>query len=220
MSRIALATVVCVAAAAVPAAALADNPQLKPNAADQAAAKRAVVQLSDFRAGSGWKGGPTKGSSSGSPKCSFDPKESDLVQTADALSSFTYKLPLLQIYSEATMYQTAHMAQLSWQRARPGLLGFLRCLIRTSLPSNAKVVSVTPMSFPRFGSFVSAYRTIFDVIAGSTKLPMIIDVEFFGTGRTIFSLMQFSPYDGADAVKAGETRLASAMSARADNFAA
>jgi len=211
--RAAVIALACGCVGALSSVALADNPQLKPNSLDQAAAKRAIVQLSDFTPGSGWTGGPTKTSSSFSTKCNLDPKQSDLVQTAEAESSFKYKVPLFQIYSSATMYQS-EMAKLSWTRAKPGMLGFLRCLMATSLPSSATIVSVKPLSFPQVGSFRGAYRTMFDITSGNTKVPMIIDLAIFGSGRTLFSLIQFATYDGAAIVKAGELRLASAMTAR------
>jgi hypothetical protein len=106
------------------------------------------------------------------------------------------------------------MAKLSWTRAQPGLLGFLRCLIASSLPSSASIVSVKPMSFPQVGSFRGSYRTIFDITSGSTKVPMIIDLTIFGSGRTLFSLIQFATYSDAAIFKAGEVRLANAMTAR------
>jgi hypothetical protein len=118
------------------------------------------------------------------------------------------------------MYRTEQMVQLSWERAKPGIPGFLRCLLTSSMPSNAKVVSVKPLGFPQVGTFTGAYRTIFEVTAAGTKVPMIIDIEFFGSGRTLFSLIQFAPYASADAVKAGETRLARSMTVRAGGFAA
>jgi hypothetical protein len=217
--RATVIAIACGCVGALSSVALADNPQLKPSALDQATAKRAIVQLSDFTPGSGWTGGPTKPSSSSSTKCNLDPKQSDLVQTAEAESSFKYKVPLFQIYSSATMYQNENMAKLSWTRAKPGILGFLRCLMATSLPSSVNIVSVKPMSFPQVGSFRGAYRTIFDITSGSTKVPMIIDLAIFGSGRTLFSLIQFATYDSAAIFKAGEMRLASAMAARS-GFAA
>ena len=105
-------TLACALVGTLSSVALADNPQLKPNALDQAAAKKAVVQLSDFTSGSGWTRGSTNAGSSSSTKCNLDPKQSDLVQTAEAESSFKYKVPVLQVYSSATMYQTEQMVQL------------------------------------------------------------------------------------------------------------
>lgn len=201
-------------------AALAESPVIRTNARDQSLARRAVVQLSDFTPGSGWSGGPMSPNDSASSKCPFNPKQSDLVETGEAESSFKYKLPLLQIYSSATVYRTEEMARRSWQRAKPGLLGFLRCIVTTSLPSSAAGISVKPMSFPRLGSDGAAYRTTFDVPAGSTKLGMVIDVEIVVTGRTILSLIQFAPSVGAALVKSGEIRLASAMATRASPLTA
>jgi len=216
VGRKALIGVVCIlAAGAVRSVALADNPQLRPSAADQAIAKHAVVQLSDFTPGSGWTGGPTKSGTSPTTPCNLDPKQSDLVQTGEAESTFKYKVPLLQVYSSATMFRTSTMARLSWERARPGLLGFLRCMTTKALPSYARVVSVKPMGFPQVGSFGGAYRTVFDLTAGATTVRMVIDVEVFGAGRAVMFLMQFAPYQGAAEAKAGETRLATVMTARA-----
>jgi len=218
--RVALVTLFSLCTGALAAHALADNPQIRTNASDQSMASRSVVQLTDFTAGSGWSGGAMRPSESAVTKCAFDPKQSDLVQTGEAESSFAYKLPLLAIYSSATVYRTEHMARLSWERAKPGLLGFLRCIVKSALPSSAAAISVKPMSFPQLGSLGGAYRTTFDVAAGQSKVGMVIDVDIVVTGRTILSLIQFAPAVGADVVKAGEIRLAGAMASRANVLAA
>jgi hypothetical protein len=220
MRRVVLAALLSLGSGAAASHALADNPQIRTTEHDQSLARHAVVQLSDFTPGSGWNGGPMSPSDSASSKCAFDPKQSDLVQTGEAASSFKYKLPLLAIYSSATVYRTEDMALASWQRARPGLLGFLRCVVHTSLPSSAAGITVQPMSFPQLGSSGGAYRTTFDIAAGTTKVGLVIDVDFVVTGRTILSLIQFAPAIGADVVKSGEIRLARAMAGRANALAA
>jgi hypothetical protein len=220
MRRAALAALLSLGSGALAAHALADNPQIRTSAHDQTLARHAVVQLSDFTAGSGWSGGPMSPSDSMSTKCSFDPRQSDLVQTGEAASSFKYKVPLLAVYSSATVYRTEDMARLSWQRAQPGLLGFLRCIVHASLPSTAAGISVQPMSFPRLGSFGGGYRTTFDIAAGTAKVGLVIDVDIVVTGRTILSLIQFAPAAVGDIVKSGEIRLAGAMAARANALAA
>jgi len=195
-------------------AALADAPKVRTNAADQELAKRAVVQLSDFRAGSGWSGGPKKPDDSSGSQCNFDPKQSDLVETGYAESSFKYKVPVLLISSGATVYENAEMAQRSWKRAKPGLFPFVRCLSQKGLAGGMKVVSVKPLGFPELGSGGAAYRTVFDIAGGSTSVRMVIDLEFFTRGRSLLFLMQFAPYADAAEARAAEARLVGAMSAR------
>jgi hypothetical protein len=220
MRRVAVVTLFSLLTGAFAAHALGDNPQIATNARDQSLATRSVVQLSDFTAGSGWSGGPSTSNDSDTSRCTFNPRQSDLVQTGEAESTFKYKVPLLAVWSSATVYRTEGMARLSWERARPGLLGFLRCIVKSALPSSAAAITVEPMSFPRLGTEVGADRTTFDVAAGQTKIGMLIDGDFVVSGRTILGLIQFAPSSGADSVKAGEIRLAGAMTARASALSA
>ncbi len=65
------------------AAALADNPTVRINAADQAKADASLLRLKDF--GVGWAGGPKTPSKLTAPSCpGFNPKESDLVVSGHA----------------------------------------------------------------------------------------------------------------------------------------
>ncbi|HZO96079.1 MAG TPA: hypothetical protein VFB42_01785 [Gaiellaceae bacterium] len=213
-ARLTLHALAAVAALATAAPALADEPKHSPDPQDQALARNAVVRLSDFAPGSGWTGGPRKPGGPDRSGCKLRLKQSDLVETGDAESSFMYRIPIVQVFSDATVYRTERMARLSWERARPGLLGYLRCLSQRSLGEGVKVVSVKPMSFPRVGSYGSAYETVFDLTSAGETLRMVIHVEVFGSGRTLMLLMQFAPYASAEAAKAGEARLAALMTAR------
>ena len=214
LARITAAFAVCALAAALPA--LGDDPRWAPTAADQATAKRGVVQLKDFLPGSGWSGGPTKSkASSGAGKCNLDPRQSDLVETGDAESQFKYRVPIVAVFSAATVYRTEQMARLSWERGKPLLPAFLRCNAQASLGPKAKLVSVKPIEVPAPGTYGGSLRTTFDVTSGAAKVRMILDVSVFGSGRTLFMLMQVAPYDAADAAGAAEARLAAAMLVRA-----
>jgi hypothetical protein len=201
-------------------AGIADNPQVALTAADQALARRAVVQRSDFAPGSGWTGGEKKSGSDAIPQCGFDPKQSDLIETGDAESAFHYKVALLQIASGATVYRTARMARLSLARAKPELLGFIRCIVEKSMRTGMRVVSVQPLSFPTIGASGAAYRSVVAITADGTTVRMMTDLVFFVHGRSLLYLIQFAPYAIAREAKDGEGRLASAMIARVDGLVA
>jgi hypothetical protein len=218
----AAAALVCacgLAAAALPATG---GPQSRPNVRDQATARHAVVQLSDFVAGSGWSGGPLKTGDdpAATAKCRLSSSESDLVETGDASSSFKYRVPIVAVVSNATLYRTEQMARLSWQRARPQLAGYLRCIVSGSLPADARFVSVKPLGLPRIGAFGGAYRITFDVSSGGTTVRMVTDVAVFGSGRALLMLMQLSPAVSAGAAMDAEVRLGSAMLGRVSGLVA
>jgi hypothetical protein len=218
--RITIASAVCALAAALPA--LGDDPRWAPTSADQATAKRAVVQKADFAPGSGWAGGPTKaqGPTGAAARCDLDPKQSDLVETGDAESQFKYKVPIVAVFSAVTVYRTERMARLSWQRGKPLLAAYLRCSAQASLGPHAKLVSVEPIEAPAPGTYGGSLRTTFDVVSGSAKVRLILDVNVFGSGRTLFMLMQLAPYASANEAGAAESRLAAAMLGRASGLTA
>jgi hypothetical protein len=220
LARISLAAAAVALAAALPA--LGDDPHWAPTAADQAIAKRGVVQKADFAPGSGWSGGPTKAkdASGAASKCKLDPKQSDLVETGDAESQFKYKVPIVAVFSAATVYRTERMARLSWARGKPLLASYLRCNAQASLGPHAKLVSIEPIELPAPGTYGGSLRTTFDVISGSTKVRLILDVNVFGSGRTLFMLMQLAPYESASQAGAAESRLAAAMLTRASGLTA
>ena len=87
-----VAGVVVVLALSVVQVALAEVPVSRFTAADQAAAKAAVLTMADFDPGGGWKGGLHKNAKaftgSDCPGL-WEPKQSDLVITGVAVSEFS-----------------------------------------------------------------------------------------------------------------------------------
>ena len=78
---------------ATTAVALADNgnrQKIRFNAADQAAARAAVLRRSDLGSGADWKGGARKPDLTQTDPCpNYNPKQSDLVLTGIAETQFT-----------------------------------------------------------------------------------------------------------------------------------
>lgn len=123
------AGVVLVLALSVVQVALAEVPVSRFTAADQAAAKAAVLTMADFDPGGDWKGGLHKNAKaftgSNCPGL-YEPKQSDLVITGVAKSEFT--APGAELATGAQVYKTARMAKLDWARtlALPAALNCMR----------------------------------------------------------------------------------------------
>ena len=185
-------------------------------AADQAAARAAVLRLADL--GSGWTGGPKKPSLSSKPPCTnWQPKQSDLVLTGAAESDF--KHPGLEIDSGAQVLRTAKMVKLDWQRTAvaPGLVPCLRSFLQKQSTSDATVVSVRRLAFARVApaDYTVAYRVEVDVRASGTTVPVYSDVILVGRGRTEIDLTVTAPAAAASAVGAAERKLAGLLAQRA-----
>jgi hypothetical protein len=185
-------------------------------AADQAAARAAVLRPADL--GSGWTGGAKKPSLSSKPPCTnWQPKQSDLVLTGAAESDF--KHPGLEIDSGAQVLRTAEMVHLDWQRTAvaPELVPCLRSYLQTQSTSDAKVVSVHRLAFPRVApaDYTAAYRVEIHVQASGTTVPVYSDVILVGRGRTEIDLTVTAPAGAASAVGAAERKLAGLLAQRA-----
>jgi hypothetical protein len=194
--------------------ALAEVPVVKFNAADQAAAKAALLTLADFRAGSGWKGGPQKQTKAFTADVCpglWDPKQADLVITGVAASEFTG--PGMHASSGVQVYRTIQMARLDWKRSVVDP-AFVRCLKRQAAANptpNVRFVSVNSTPFPRIGQQAAArIRVIADAMpaGGGAPVRIVVDEVAFGRGRVGISLSLSGPYAGRAALDAAEVRMA------------
>jgi hypothetical protein len=215
LALLVLGAFVATAAAAV-AGSDPGKEQVRLVAADQAAARAAVLRLQDL--GEGWTGGPKKPSLSSKPPCTnWQPKQSDLVLTGAAEADF--KHPGLEIDSGAQVLRTARMVQLDWQRTAvaPGLVGCLRSFLQKQSSADAKVVSVHRLAFARVpgADYTAAYRVEIDVRASGTTVPIYSDVVLVGRGRTEIDLTVTAPAAAASAVGAAERKLAGLLAQRA-----
>ncbi len=187
--------------------ALAEVPVSRFTAADQASAKTAVVRLTDFRAGAGWKGGLVKNAKAFTGRTCpglYDPKQSDLVITGVAMAEFS--AAGAHLASGVQIYETAKMAQLDWQRTvvLPAALACRKKLALADSTAELRFVSMKRMPFVRIGGSRVAVRrrTIVDYTPKGAKEPvrLLIDDVAFGRGRTGIAFSLTMPYrDRADA---------------------
>jgi hypothetical protein len=203
---------------ATTAVALADNrnrQKIRFNAADQAAARAAVLRRSDLGSGADWKGGAKKPDLTKTEPCpNYNPKQSDLVLTGIAETQFTQGI--LAFDSEVQVLETPRMVRLDWRRSvlAPGVLPCLRSTTTKSLPAGATVVSIERLPFPHVARYTAAFRLITDVHAPSGTVRLFVDLVLFGGGRTESSLTATAPYSTRVPVKAAEVRLATILAAR------
>ena len=217
MRRGLLTIVILLACAGSALAAVADREQHKFNAADQAAAKSAVLVRSDLGA-TGWTGGAKKPDLSPPKPCSnWNPKQSDLVLTGAAETD--WKHAGLEIDSEAQVLQTPAMVKLDWQRTvvDPHAISCLESQLRKSLAATttAKFVSFKRLSFPHVGTYSRAYLTTIDVTSNGTTIPVVIEDVLIGSKRTELSISSTTAKALQPAVGPQNVRLARMLIARA-----
>jgi hypothetical protein len=210
---------VCALAALVlaVAAAAADKPKVHLTAADQAAARAVDIKHSDFGAANGWTGGPTKPDLTSSFPCTtYHPKQSDLVITGAAASS--WKNGQLELDSDIQVMQTAAMVRLDWQRTvlAPQVVPCLRSALAKELGATAHLDSFARIPFPHVATFTRAFRAVVSVKAGATTVSALVDVVLVGRGRTEINLTAIAPLASKAQVAPAEQRLARLLAARAE----
>ena len=203
-------------ALALATAAAADDGRLQIHLtpADQAAARAASLTMAEL--GAGWAGGLDKSNGAPTPLC--PPKharESDLVLTGVAVTSFSNSQAGFSIGSDVQLLRTSKMVRLDWQRTvvRPGVVACVRTQFAADARSSERIVSVRKLPFPRVTPYTAAYRIVFQA-PGSSKQRGIEDIVLLARGRMEISLVLLAPLDGASVASAGELRIARALTAR------
>jgi hypothetical protein len=208
-----------VAAAAVAAlalvlaqVALAESPVVRFTAADQAAARTAVLKAADL--GAGWKGGLQKNAQALSgDNCPglWEPKQSDLVITGVAKSDLS--AAGVRISSAVQVYKTTRMARLDWERTvvHPAVVPCMKRQAAAERDPSFHLVSLKSTPFPRIGNQAAfRVRMVADYKPKGVAAPvlMLVDVIAFGRGRTGVSMSFTVPYRDRAAAGAVEVRLA------------
>jgi hypothetical protein len=199
-------------------AALAENYRYRLTSADEARAARIV--LNPASAPKGWTGGPVKPDLSPDPlRCPgyYAPKESDLVVTGAKESDFTFKNGQ-ELDTYATVFQSRAMVETDWRRGKDVAL-FFRCLRAkwATLPAGkgSKIVSLTLLSLPRFGTHSLAYRVVFQDAASGQRVA--VDSVNIARGRYEVEIDQIfqgpSSRDLAN-MKTGDRYLATALDSK------
>jgi hypothetical protein len=187
--------------------------QVRVNAADQAAARAAVLRRGDL--GSGWTGGARKAPPPSTVSCpGYEPKQSDLVRTGAAEARFQHTGVVLQ--TDAQVLKTRAMVARDWQRsvADPRSAGCLRHMLARQLPSNEHLVSFGRRAFPRLARYAGAYRMLVRVHVQRQTVLVVIDLVVVGRSRTELTLTMSAPAAARKALPPVEARVARALLAR------
>jgi hypothetical protein len=216
MPRAVLAAVFAAALGLAPGATAdpANREQIRLNAADQAAARAAVLRRADLGS-AGWTGGPRKPDLSSTMSCpGYRPKQSDLVLTGAAEADFRHSG--LSIQSVAQVLKTRSMVARVWQRtvAAPKAFRCLRSMLTKTLPSNERLVSFRKVAFPLVARYTTAYRMVIDFSSQGRHALVLADIVLLGRGRTELTLSLEAPAAAGATITRAEARLARVLLAR------
>jgi hypothetical protein len=182
------ATLIAVALGAVlagSALAAQGDPQKKLTAADQARARTVSLRLSDFSAG--WKQGPPTKQDESNPRCStYNPDQSDLIETGTYDSPNFSRPDGTSVSSSSGVFRTAAMAKKGYARVVvPQLPKCFAELFKKGItkPNSATILYAGPLRFPSYGDRSNAYRIRTSVKTLSATVPATIDVVVLNRGR-------------------------------------
>ncbi len=212
-----VAAIGAVMSAAGAFAASSDKEQHKFNAADQAAAKSAIVLKADLGT-TGWQGGLEKPNLSPAPTCpNYNPKQSDLVLTGAAESDWKHEG--LELDTEAQVLQTADMVEQDWQRtvADPAAIACTETHVKKQLNGNAvKFVSFKRIAFPKVGAHSLAYVTTIDVTAtNGASVTVTVEDILLANKRTELAITSTTAKAQQASVATADVRLAKILVGRA-----
>jgi len=191
--------------------------QIRPNAADPAAARAAVIRASDLGS-SGWQGGRVKPSlsdlSSGLSCPNYHPKLSDLVITGAA--GARYRRSAFEFDSVSEVLKTRRMVALDWRRSVlvSGALPCLRREMINGLGSTAKLVSFRKLPFPHVSTYAALFRGVISAQASGQNVRIVVDLLLLGQSRTEVTLNVAGPASATSAISAAERRLARTLISR------
>ncbi|HEX4520905.1 MAG TPA: hypothetical protein VH063_15095 [Gaiellaceae bacterium] len=179
--------------------------KIRTKPADQAQAKSALLKLSDLPTIAQWKKAPPdspKADDTSFSCAGFHPKESDLVTTGDASSSFT--APGTFVGSEVTILSTEQMVRLDWSRSFTSqLLPCLKHVFGKAL-KGTKISSVKRVSFPHMGDQSMEYRIDYGVTVNGRSVHGALDLVVVASGRAEVTLMLLANLGAASQVSTGE----------------
>ncbi len=209
---------VALAAAVLAGAAFAGDPKQQHTAADMARAKAIGFVRSDFPAGWTAKPSTSSGSPSSSTCKSFDPDESDLIETGKVDSpEFTAPDGFSQVASSVGIFQTVAQAKTSWSRVvRPAMLQCFAELITKSSPQGSTISDLGKgvLAFPKVAPRTTAYRLVLGVTpkGATAAVKLYVDLVMLGANRANVATLMFSL--GQPYAAAFEQKLAGAIAQR------
>lgn len=201
------------AALVAAAAALAEKPKIARTPAGNAQARALVLRRADL--GKGWSGGFKKPNFSSGLKCSYHPKQSDLVVVGAAETTWD-RPTTYEIDSEAFVMRTASMVRRDWRRTvvAPQVLPCLRKTFRELLGSSGRLLSLRRVAFPHLTTYTRAFRVLATLGSGSSRERFESDFVAMGAGRNEVSLTLTAAGGKAALLRAQELRLARVLAHR------
>jgi hypothetical protein len=198
---------------AAAAASAGEHTKVRLTKAGMAAARAPQIKEADLPPIGGWTGHADPTGRTSETACSvLHPKESDIVVIGDAGAQWAHTG--LQIWSGAQVLRTPHMVALDWQRkiATPQFLPCLRESAHRSQGAGWHFVSLKRLPFPQIGTRTAAYRALYDVDKAVERL--MVDVIFYGHGRTELTLTTIAPVSAATQLKPIQVRVAQELDTR------
>lgn len=187
--------------------------KIRYTAADQAAARAAVVKKTDLGSAPGWKGGFKKPDVNSTPDCAGVPKTSDFVATGASHTAF--QNGPISVETEVDVLQTEAMVRADWRRSiKPALLACFKQELSKALGANSTFVSATRIAVPKIAPLVANYRLVFDVASGNDKVRFFVDALLYAKGRAEVSLLVAAPWVARSEVRAAELRLGRLVASR------
>jgi hypothetical protein len=172
------------------AASNASADQLRPNPADQAAARRDVLHLSDLPPTVKWTASAFNSSGSGSPdSCAalnFDSQQ--IVDTGTAKSQFS--TPGLLVMNQVGLVAQSSMVAFIWKHTFARSL--TRCLtdaFNRGAAGRLTMVSTTSLPVLPLAPYESAYRLLFEARVHAVTIRGAFDVIALAGRRTLSILM-------------------------------
>jgi hypothetical protein len=193
--------------------ALADKEQIARTPAGNAQARAEVLRRADL--GKGWSGGFKKPDFSTGFRCSYQPKQSDLVAVGAAETTWD-RPTTYEIDSEAQVLRTAAMVRRDWRRTviAPQVLPCLRKTFRELIGSSGRLLSLGRLAFPHLTRYTRAFRVLATLGSGTNRERFESDFVAMGAGRNEVSLSLTAAGGKAAWLRAQELRLARVLAHR------
>jgi len=190
------------------ASAGGDAYTVRVTAADQVAARGALLRQSDVGDPALWETAAEQPDISSALRCpNFHPKVSDIVVTGAA--GVRFRQPGLVMHSFSEVFRTTAMLDRGWLRSArsPHYVGCVGSFARHALTPDERFVSFRPLEVPRIGTHTEGFRTLVDVTTADGPVPVVIDTLRATRGRTQISLTTTIPLTSVPARWHHELRL-------------
>jgi len=195
---------------------LAGNPAKEKIALTKAGNKLARAEvLHRADVGAGWAGGFKKPHLPAALKCSYRPKQSDLVVIG--ASESVWQKPGFVLDTISQVLRTAAMVGKDWRRTviAPQVPSCLRRDLAKSLGASGKVISFGRLAFPHVAPRTRAFRAVVNVKSTVGTVPLVVDVVALDVGRNELNLTMSGPKKAGRSLKRVETHWARVLTHRA-----